>query len=719
MSRAFGSAVILFSALIARADVTAGKSGGFYFANGQAQSPNEVQAKDESCSRAKKDLIGYIFGLNTKVNSNVVMTNDKYDLTERVQVNSDWLQLKALKVMVTAQKTGNEYLATCIVQYAEAEADKELRRIKKSQQVLAEKKLNRVSFENSLGPDVGKITVVTQPPQAKVFIDSTFVGYSPVEVNQVPIGSHDLSVQRDGFKTITSSVRVGLGEDKRLSLDFTKNYSNLEVRGLPPGAKLWIDGIQSDGYKISGLTAGRKIIRAEAVGYFSYQDTINIGEGAQLVHDIHLNPRPVAVSFVSQGEPASVYVNGKDVGRTPLSRELAVGSYSVDFLTSQGVVDQQVVTVSVGSPVKVIGKPVATKTTAPKMSPIMVYKDPTLTVGKGFQTKDLTPRIYSRESQMIGVDLAHPAEGFIFVNGRLAGKQTVQIDNIDGELKVKVEAPGYYGDEFQFFSISSKNSAEAKGVSCTKNPEPKRSAIARGIQRFLSGDDGANFLEVRFHSDLYKSTKFCWNFPEYDQWGHFQFPLGDDTLNRVEFPIHLFKKISTTPAISAIAAKNTLDGTTCCNGVIATLVFNEGDRYFLDKENIGQWLARRYPGLKFLKYKTDDNFLYVTHIPAEFGRIPGIVQYVGIHGYDLKLPNNSNGYSSTMLFEGTPDFKMSDRVIVVYDYASSKRFGQKLRDLEFKDDFSQSNVTFQQEPDRQLVKTRQLSSEDRARYGGN
>jgi len=716
MSRAVGLAVILFSPLFAHADVTAGKSDGFYFAHGQAQSPNEVQAKDESCSRAKRDLIGYIFGLNTKVKSSVLVTNDKYDLTERVQVDSDWFQLKALRVTVTAQKIGSEYLATCNVQYAEAEADRELRRINKTQQVLAEKKLNRVSFENSLGPDVGKITVITQPPQAKIFVDSTFVGYSPVQINQVPVGTHDLSAQRDGFKTVTSSIKVGLGEDKRLNLDFTKNYSSLEVHGLPAGAKLWIDGQQSDGLKISNLAPGRKIVRAEAAGYSPYQDVINVGEGVQLRHDIHLTPKPVAVSFVSQGEPASVYVNGKAIGKTPLSRDLTVGSYSIDFLTSQGVIDQQSVTVNVGSPLKVVGKPVVTKTTAPKMSPVMVYKDPTLSVGKGFPSEKSVPQIYSRESQMIGVTLAHPTEGFLYVNGRLAGKQTVQIDNIDGELKVKAEAPGYYGDEFQFFGISAKNSAEAKGVSCTKNPKPKRGSIARGIQKFLSGDDGADFLEVRFHSDLYKSNKYCWNFPEYDPWSHFQFPLGTgDMLNRVELPVHLFRRIAT----QTTAPTTVDDGTTCCSGVLATLVFNEGDRYFLDKEYIGPWLARRYPGLKFLKYKTDDNFLYVTHIPLSFGRIPGIVQYIGTHGYDLKLPDSSNGYSSTILFQDTPDFKVSDRVIVVYDNAGAKTFIQKLRELSFKDDFSQSQVIFNQEPDRQLVKTRQLSSEDRARYGGN
>lgn len=716
MSRAAWLAAILVSTVNASADVTAGKSGGFYFANGQAQSPNEIQAKDESCSRAKRDLIGYIFGLNTKVNSNVVVTNDKYDLTERVQVNSNWLQLKALNMSVTAQKSGDEYLATCIVKYAEADADKELQRIKKTQQVLAEKKLNRVSFENSLGPDVGKITVITQPPQAKIFVDSTFVGYSPVEINQVPVGTHDLSAQRDGFKTVTSSVKVGLGEDRRLNLDFTKNYSSLEVHGLPAGANLWIDGQQSDGHKVLNLAPGRKVVRAEAAGYLPYQDVINVGEGVQLRHDIHLTPKPVAVSFVSQGEPASVYVNGKDIGKTPLSRELAVGSYSVDFLTSQGVIDQQAVTVSVGTPLKVVGKPVVTKTTAPKMSPVMVYKDQTLSVGKGFQSEKSVPQIYSRESQMIGVNFAHPTEGFLYVNGRLAGKQIVQIDNIDGELKVKAEAPGYYGDEFQFFSISAKNSAEAKGVSCTKNPKPKRGAIARGIQKFLSGDDGTDFLEVRFHSDLYKSNKYCWNFPEYEPWNHFQFPLGtDNMLNRIEFPINLFKKLPTQNS-SPTAFQ---DGTTCCSGVLATLVFNEGDRYFLDKDYIGSWLARRYPGLKFLKYKTDDNFLYVTHIPLNFGKIPGIVQYLGIHGYDLKLPDSSNGYSSTILFQDTPDFKISDRVIVVYDYAGAKSFIQKLMNLGFKDDFSQTQVIFNQEPDRQLVKTRQLSSEDRARYGGN
>ena len=788
------------------------QANGQYVAVGYSENLSEV-ARDESCNNAKRELISYLFGVQVRVTQNSIRTLDKLDLSSAITVNSEFIKLKG----ITNDTTKNASQTKCIIHYPVTEAKTEQERIEKIRKTLANKKLNRASFENADLDRFGTLTIRSNVHSAKVFIDSTFWGQTPLMVDRVPIGKHDISINADNYTPESQSVEVGLGETKEVNFTLSKNKVGLHFEIMPVAANytLFINGIaykKSDQIK---LDPGQYIVRVEAPNYFSYQDKFEFKAGANLSHRVELNPKPVPVSFISQSEETTVYLNGNAIGKSPITRELQIGTYQVDFINStQGIIESKTIVVLLGTPLKVEAAKKITKTTAPVFKNVMIYKDTNLSVSTGYVSRDEAPRINTRSSQMVDLELVNPSEGFIYINNKLAGKKIVQIDNLDGEFPVKLEAPGYYADEVKLFAINAKTSIEVLGNDCIKKKDQSfLSKIIRGI--FPKGFTNPDYEYIRFGGDNFKTYHYCWDSVEANPWQHYMFPIGEDTLNLVELKFNLFKKVSTVEGIKTADAgidkvlacvdaeketkeftknlpsnrdeisagflkiankmpdedasggckllKNGLtlwasganenltnykkvsagsenvkqairaledyltkynnekqkisDGTICCGETLATLIFAESKRYFLEKNNLPNWLSKRYPGLKFFKYKRGflQNSIYVTYIPKSYGKIPAIVQYPGIRGYDLKLPNNIDGFSSTLLFSEVADFKVSDRVIVIVDMNDS--LTKNLRDLDLKDDFSYSVLDIQQKNDHGLAAQREQSLKEGKRYG--
>ena len=64
---------------------------------------------------------------------------------------------------------------------------------------------------------IGTVFVETRPVGAKVFLDGREVGTSPVDVPEVPAGSHVVRLELKGFKRWSSSVTVVAGERNRVA----------------------------------------------------------------------------------------------------------------------------------------------------------------------------------------------------------------------------------------------------------------------------------------------------------------------------------------------------------------------------------------------------------------------------------------------------------------------------------------------------------------------
>jgi len=67
----------------------------------------------------------------------------------------------------------------------------------------------------------GSLTINSRPAGARVFLDDASVGTTPLSLNAVPAGSHVVRVEREGYKRVSTVVRVVAGQraDVQLTLD--------------------------------------------------------------------------------------------------------------------------------------------------------------------------------------------------------------------------------------------------------------------------------------------------------------------------------------------------------------------------------------------------------------------------------------------------------------------------------------------------------------------
>ena len=64
---------------------------------------------------------------------------------------------------------------------------------------------------------VGALAVDSRPAGARVFMDGTLVGTTPMALPSVPAGSHAIRIEHDGYRRWSSSVRVVASEQNRIT----------------------------------------------------------------------------------------------------------------------------------------------------------------------------------------------------------------------------------------------------------------------------------------------------------------------------------------------------------------------------------------------------------------------------------------------------------------------------------------------------------------------
>jgi len=63
----------------------------------------------------------------------------------------------------------------------------------------------------------GSLMVESRPPGAKVFLDGTLIGMTPLTLPKVNAGNHMIRLERDGFRNWAASTRVSPGQRSRVA----------------------------------------------------------------------------------------------------------------------------------------------------------------------------------------------------------------------------------------------------------------------------------------------------------------------------------------------------------------------------------------------------------------------------------------------------------------------------------------------------------------------
>lgn len=162
-----------------------------------------------------------------------------------------------------------------------------------------------------------KLTINSNPSGAWTYIDGIPRGTTPTYVYVTP-GYHEIKLQLQGYLDYEETIYVT--RDMLLNINLQTAEGALVVFSEPSGADVYIDGryYGRTPITIQRIPVGRKIVTLKMSGYADWSEDVLIETGQiSQVNAVLKLAGTLQVSSSPSG--ARVYLDGKDLGTTPLS----------------------------------------------------------------------------------------------------------------------------------------------------------------------------------------------------------------------------------------------------------------------------------------------------------------------------------------------------------------------------------------------------------------
>jgi len=186
----------------------------------------------------------------------------------------------------------------------------------------------------------GTLVVSTLPEtQSPVFLDQTPVGITPLAVNDVQAGSHNVSVRAERFLPFSTTVEIeGRGRSQNLLVKLVPAWALVSLSSQPTAATVSIDGVAlaATPARIEVMQGQHQLVVTKP-GFKPWQTEVNItAQQDQILPEITLIAQDGQLSIQSTPSAASVTIADEYRGQTPLELGLAPGKTHRLRLTKPG-----------------------------------------------------------------------------------------------------------------------------------------------------------------------------------------------------------------------------------------------------------------------------------------------------------------------------------------------------------------------------------------------
>jgi len=125
-------------------------------------------------------------------------------------------------------------------------------------------------------------------PQGKVFLDGKARGNTPLTLERIPVGRHEVAVEAYGARAVK---QIEVKPRTLSSVDLRLYGGCLEVT-CQPQAEIWLDGrsLGQSPFKMTGLPVGDHVLRARCTGHCEKEYTLRLEKGQVAKLDIKLSP---------------------------------------------------------------------------------------------------------------------------------------------------------------------------------------------------------------------------------------------------------------------------------------------------------------------------------------------------------------------------------------------------------------------------------------------
>ena len=171
---------------------------------------------------------------------------------------------------------------------------------------------------------------------AKVYIDEEFVGTAPLTSEKIPSGSHKVKIVKSLYHPHEATVTIEDGTTHNYAPELVPNFATVTLT-TAQGAEIWVDGklVGTTSWR-GNLSTGSHRFETRKENHRSTLITKNIDvKPANQSYEIPA-PEPISGALDIKSSPAlaTIYLDGKEIGRTPLKESVIIGQHEVKLSKS-------------------------------------------------------------------------------------------------------------------------------------------------------------------------------------------------------------------------------------------------------------------------------------------------------------------------------------------------------------------------------------------------
>jgi len=179
---------------------------------------------------------------------------------------------------------------------------------------------------------VGELKVNSKPPGAIVYLDGKKVGETPVTLSKVKLGRHQIRILKEGYDPY--EVREVVGAKRKevvASLNVRVREGGIAVLSEPAGAAVYIDDRMAGKTPYEGGEFSPKAYKVRVVkdGFEVWEKEVDIEAGRKVEVYAQLKGKEAGLEVRSVPAKARVWLDGREMGETPLNLSLKAGQHLV------------------------------------------------------------------------------------------------------------------------------------------------------------------------------------------------------------------------------------------------------------------------------------------------------------------------------------------------------------------------------------------------------